>query len=95
MGFILQAQGAWVAALNQQRFSMDEYQWVRRRVWAASGMDVVELSSRDVSAAFRSGGSATRPIAPSTDPAQTRNRDLVAPYRSRLKDWAPLAFFGL
>ena len=95
MGFILQAQGAWVDALNQQRFSMDEYQWVRGRVWAASGMDVVELSSRDVSAALSGGASATRPIARSTDPAPTRNRDLVAPYRPRLKDWAPLAFFGL
>lgn len=38
MGFVLQAQGAWVDALNQQRFSMDEYQWVRGRVYAAAGL---------------------------------------------------------
>src|SRR5690349_3609609 len=44
MGFIVQAQGAWVSALNQQRFSMDEYQWIRGRVWAASGMNALELS---------------------------------------------------
>jgi hypothetical protein len=95
MGFILQAQGAWVDALNQQRFSMDEYQWVRGRVWAASGMNIFELSSRDIPAAIRGGGGATRPIAQSTGPAPTHNRDLVAPYQSKLKDWVPLAFFGL
>jgi hypothetical protein len=95
MGFILQAQSAWVEALNQQRFSMDEYQWVRGRVWAASGMNISELSSRDLAAAIGAGGGSTRPIAQSTDPVPAHNRELVAPYQSRLKDWAPLAFFGL
>ncbi len=95
MGFIVQAEGAWVDALNQQRFSMDEYQWVRGRVWAASGLDVFELTSRDVSAAVSGGGRATRPIASSADSVPARNRDLVAPYLPKMKNWAVLAFFGL
>jgi len=95
MGFILQAQGAWVDALNQQRFSMDEYQWVRGRVWSASGMNLLELSSRDVAALSRAGGSATRPVAPSAEPVPAHNRELVTPYLPKMKTWAPLAFFGL
>jgi hypothetical protein len=95
MGFVLQAQGAWVDALNQQKFSMDEYQWVRGQVWAASGLNVVELASRDLAAAMKKGGeTATREIAPA-GPVPARNRQLVEPLMQKLKDWMPLAFFGL
>ncbi len=95
MGFIVQAQGAWLDALNQQRFSMDEYQWVRGRVYAATGLHAMELSTRNLSDALKKGGAATRPIPGSGDPVSQRNKDLVAPYVSRMKDWAVLAFFGL
>jgi hypothetical protein len=94
MAFILQAQGAWVDGLNAQGFSMDQYQWVRGRVWAASGMNVSQLNSGDIAAALKNGG-ATRPIAEAIGPAPMRNRELVAPYQAKLKDWTPLAFFGL
>lgn len=95
MAFIVQAQGAWVDALNQQRFSMDEYQWVRARVWAASGLNVMELTSKNVTEALtKSGVSAVRAIAPGGD-VPARNRELVAPLLPKLKNWVPLAFFGL
>jgi len=94
MGFIVQAQGAWIEALNQQRFSMDEYQWIRGRVWAASGLNIMELRSRDIQSAVDRAG-ATRPIAEAIGPVPPRNRELVAPYQAKLKEWAPLAFFGL
>ncbi len=93
MGFVLQAQGAWVDALNVQRFSMDEYQWIRGQVWAASGMNVVELVEKKQAAVAATG--ATKPIADAIGPVPPRNRQLVAPYQARLKDWAALAFFGL
>jgi hypothetical protein len=95
MGFVLQAQGAWVDALNQQRFSMDEYQWVRGRVYAAAGLTLTELSNRNVSDMTKEGGVATRPIAGSGDPVSQRNKELVAPYIPKLKNSAVLAFFGL
>ena len=95
MGFILQAQGAWVDGLNQERFSMDEYQWVRGRVYAAAGLNVVELVDRNVSNTAKEGGVVTRPIAGSGDPVSQRNKALVAPYIPKLKDSAALAFFGL
>jgi hypothetical protein len=95
MGFILQAQSAWVAALNQQRFSMDEYQWARGRVYAAAGIGVTELINRNVTDALKNGAVATRPIPGSTDPVSQRNAAIVAPYVPKLKNAAALAFFGL
>jgi hypothetical protein len=95
MGFVLQAQGAWVDGLNQERFSMDEYQWVRGRVYAATGLTVLELVDRNVSKGSKEGGVAMRPIAGSSDPVSQKNKDLVAPYIPKLKNSAALAFFGL
>lgn len=95
MGFIVQAMGAWVDALNQERFSVDEYQWVRGRVYAAAGLHAMELTLRKPPDAAKQGGSITRPIPGSGDPVPERNKQLVAPYLSKMKDWAVLAFFGL
>jgi hypothetical protein len=88
-------QGAWVDALNQQRFSMDEYQWVRGRVYAAAGLSVMELTNRAVLDTVKEGGVVTRPIAGSVDPVSQRNKELVAPYIPTLKKSAALAFLGL
>ena len=95
MGFIVQAQGAWVDALNQQRFSMDEYQWVRGRVYGAAGMKLFEMDVRNLPDAVKQGGAVTRPIPGITDPVSEHNKQLVAPYVPKMKDWAVLAFFGL
>ena len=95
MGFVLQAQGAWVDALNQQRFSMDEYQWVRERVYSAAGLNLLELGSRNLLDMIKQGNVVTRPIAGSSDPASSHDKELVAPYIPKLKESAALAFFGL
>lgn len=95
MGFIVQAQGAWVEGLNQQRFSMDEYGWVRGRVYAAAGLNAMELGSRNVQDMLKQGNVVTRPIAGSSDPVSQHDKALVAPYIPKLKESAALAFFGL
>ena len=95
MGFILQAQGAWVDGLNQQRFSMDEYQWVRRHVYAAAGLNVVELVDRNFSGNGQTDRVVTRPIPGSADPVSQRNKAIVEPFLPKLKESAALAFFGL
>ncbi|MGE5246609.1 MAG: hypothetical protein ACM3SQ_20465 [Betaproteobacteria bacterium] len=97
MGFVLQAQSAWVDALNEQHFSTDEYVWVRGRVWAAVGSHALELSTRNLSEALKQGNAAARPIqiANPDDPALKRNKQLVAPYLPRAKQWGVFAFFGL
>jgi len=95
MGFVLQAQGAWVEGLNQQRFSMDEYGWVRGRVYSAAGLDLVELGGRNVQEMVTQGNVVTRPIAGASDLVSRHDRELVAPYIPKLKESAALAFFGL
>jgi hypothetical protein len=95
MGFILQAQGAWIDGLNQQRFSMDEYQWVRGHVYAAAGLNVVELVDRNFSGNGQTDRVVTRPIPGSSDPVSQRNKAIVAPFLPKLKESAALAFFGL
>jgi hypothetical protein len=95
MGFILQAQGAWVEGLNQQRFSTDEYGWVRGRVYSAAGLNLVELGGRNVQEMVTQGNVVTRPIAGSSAPVSKHEQALVAPYIPKLKESAALAFFGL
>jgi hypothetical protein len=95
MGFVLQAQGAWVEALNQQRFSTDEYGWIRGRVYSAAGLNLVELGNGNLQDMVAQGNVATRPIAGSSDPVSQHDRTLVAPYIPKLKESAALAFFGL
>jgi hypothetical protein len=95
MGFIVQAMGAWVDALNHERFSVDEYQWVRGRVYAAAGLQAMELIARKLPDTLEQGGNITRPIAGPGGPVSERNRELVAPYLPKMKEWAVLAFFGL
>jgi hypothetical protein len=95
MGFVVQAQGAWVEGLNQQRFSMDEYQWVRGHVYAAAGLNVMELVDRNLSSSGKADPVVTRPIAGSSDPVSKHDKELVAPYIPKLKETAALAFFGL
>jgi hypothetical protein len=102
MQFVLQAKNAWADALNQQRFSIDEYYWVRGRVYAAAGMQVEELGLRKLSEQLKEGGAAmgdmggrlTNEVATS-EPVPDKNRALIAPYVPKMHEWAVFAFFGL
>jgi hypothetical protein len=102
MQVILQAKNAWADALNQQRFSIDEYYWVRSRVYAAAGMQIEELGLRNLSEKLKEGGAfngdtsgkLTSEVA-SNQPVPDKNRELIAPYVPKLHEWAVFAFFGL
>jgi hypothetical protein len=92
-GLILQAKHAQVEALNASHFSLDEYDWVRRRVYAAAGMSVAPISLDNLEA-IKNGVtvSETSSLDAHVPP---RNKALVEPYLPKLKEWAPYAFFGL
>jgi hypothetical protein len=101
MQFILQAKNAWADALNQQKFSIDEYYWVRGRVYAAAGMQIEELGLRKLSEQLKdgglmgdTGGKLTKEVA-SSEAVPDKNRELIAPYVPKLHEWAVFAFFGL
>jgi len=95
MKFIVDGMGAWSEALNQQHFSVDEYYWVRDRVYSAAGLHLTELALRNAPDTVKSGGNLFGPMAGLTGPVPARNKQLVAPYLPNMKDWAKLAFFGL
>jgi hypothetical protein len=95
MGLLLEARTAHIDALNNQRFSLDEYAWVRARVYAAAGVSVTEISLKNLPDAIKQGGEITRPLAEATEEVPVKNKELVKPLLPRFKEWAPLAFFGM
>jgi hypothetical protein len=95
-GIIVEAKRAQVSALNANGFSLAEYDWVRKSVYAASGIPmsvnfehIVEQASKGQIA---TGDSVAEAV---TGHIPERNRELVAPHAEMLKENAALAFFGL
>jgi hypothetical protein len=95
MKFILQAKQAQVEAINQQHFSLDEYDWVRGQVYSAAGMEVAGLSLAGLPDAIKGNGDVTQQIGGSGMDVPAHNKELVQPYIPKLKDWAVFAFFGM
>lgn len=81
-----------VAALNQQGFSLAEYDWVRTQVLEASGhavsyVDLSRLADGDTGDVFEAPDSSTTVV--------DVNVELVKPYSEELARFVPLAVFGL
>lgn len=87
-----------VNALNIQRFSEGEYEWVRRRVYEAAGVELaggIDLSKIEGLARENAGKNGVE--IPKMDLPQVpkKNVDLVKPHAAKLKDWLPMAVLGL
>jgi hypothetical protein len=87
-----------VEALNTERFSQEEYSWVRDRMFQAAGMEVTSrIDVEKLEDAVRRGTGIEditadhlpRPNVPA------RNRALVKPYLDQMDEWIPFVFFGL
>jgi hypothetical protein len=92
---IVQGKRAQVEALNAAGFSLEEYAWVRGQVYAAAGIPLAQLNFTDMAKAAREGGTDFVKPAPEVTDVPERNKELVAPYAAKLKEWAALGFFGL
>lgn len=94
----IDARRAQVTALNTQKFSEGEYEWVRRRVWEAAGMNVasgMDMSKIEDLARETAQKNNTRiPDIPTADVPQ-KNIERVRPHLTQLKEWIPLAVMGL
>lgn len=94
---VVDAKKMQVSALNQQKFSLGEYDWTRTQVFRAAGIPLqLELANaiRDVADGKKdikveSGGPER------TDTVPAKNRELVAPHVEKLKTYTGIAFFGL
>lgn len=96
-GLFVDARRYQVDALNAEKFSQSEYDWVRARVYAAAGTELTSaFDLRKVEELARSGQSQIG-MTPNFDlpEAPARNRKLVEPHLDQIDKWLPLAFFGL
>lgn len=91
------AKRAQVQALNREQFSLAEYRWVRRQVYGALGVPVLDLDVSGFIDDVKAGRSPREPRAEygTGAPGPERNRELVEPHRTAFQDNAALTFFGL
>lgn len=95
----IDARRAQVTALNTQKFSDAEYEWVRLRVWEAAGMNVA--SGIDLSAIEDLARQGTQAVDTTKLPdmplpeVPENNLKLVQPHVAKLKGWLPIAVLGL
>ncbi len=86
-----------VAALNAQQFSLDEYAWVRRQVYAAAGVQVADrLEWTQMLDAIRRRAESTGITEPEAIGVGVPdvNRQLVSPHLETLKGGLPYAMLG-
>jgi hypothetical protein len=95
----ISAKQAQVDALNTAGFSLQEYSWVRRQVYAALGLPIMDIDVARIVEDIRSGQTPPDPsvtLGGSIGPSgPEKNRELVEPHKKTLEDNAPLAMFGL
>jgi len=93
---LMDAKRAQVAALNDERFSLEEYEWVRERVYAAAGIPLsgnFEQLIEKATSGEDAGEDST--VEALTDEVPEINKRLVAPHVEKLRQAAALAFFGM
>jgi hypothetical protein len=93
---MVEAKHAQVEALNQASFSVREYEWVRKQVYAAVGIVAAGFDVKNIQKMAQEAGrqGEARAEAELGDVPE-RNKELVKPYEKKLQEWAPLAYFGL
>ncbi|HHO55130.1 MAG TPA: hypothetical protein ENK21_01985 [Trueperaceae bacterium] len=87
---VLDAKKSQVEALNSNNFSLDEYNWVKKQVFAAAGQT---LTNFDLSKLSNGDTSPVEIALPTNIPEQ--NLQLLEPYKDNFEDYIGLAFFGL
>ena len=94
----IEARRAQVKALNIQRFSEGEYEWVRKRVYEAAGVQLAgNMDLSKIEALARDNAKANGVTIPQMDLPKVpeRNVELVKPYTEKIKEWIPMAALGL
>ncbi len=93
----LDAWRAQVQAMNADKFSREEFSWVRARVYQAAGLDAVRYDARDLEQVIEAMTRGVKIEAPDVrlPDAPPGNRALVKPHVEELTAWLPMAVFGL
>ena len=96
VSLFVEGKRAQVDAMNQNGFSMQEYEWVRTQVYAAVGVVAAGFDLKKIAEQAKDGNvdSLQGVEKGSLADVPEKNKALVAPYEKQLQEWAPLAFFG-
>ena len=93
-GVYLKAKVAQIDAMNRANFSKEEFEWVRRQLYAGAGLRWSQLDTTDVIAGVPDATVEVRQFEPGIRvPGQ--NERLAKPLASKLQEWLALGFFGL
>ena len=94
----IEARRSQVEALNVQKFSEAEYQWVRARVYEAAGVHLAgNMNLSMIEALARDNASKTGIEIPEVELPKIpeKNVELVKPHVANIKEWIPMAVLGL
>ena len=93
----MDARQAQVDALNTEKFSREEFSWVRLRVYQAAGIEVAGYEPREIERMIKGMASGVEVKVPEVDlpDAPAKNRELVKPYSNQIMEWLAMASFGL
>ena len=94
----LDGRKAQVKALNIQRFSEGEYDWVRRRVYEAAGIELAgSFDLSKVEALARDSAGKSGVTLPDVDLPKIPEKNilLVKPHAAKVREWIPMAVLGL
>ena len=97
-GLYLDGRKSQIVALNTQRFSEAEYEWVRMRVYEAAGVEMAgNMDLAKIEALARDHASQNGVNLPKMDLPKVpeKNVALVKPHVTKIKEWVPLAVLGL
>ncbi len=90
------ARRAQVDALNTEKFSREEFSWVRLRVYQAAGIEAARYDPRELERLIKAMASGAKVTAPEVQlpDAPAKNRELVKPHAAQLMEWLAMASFG-
>ncbi|MBY0493016.1 MAG: hypothetical protein K2Y23_02260 [Cyanobacteria bacterium] len=94
----VEARRSQVNAINIQRFSEEEYEWVRARVYEAAGVELVGgMDLSKIEGLARENASKQGVDIPKMDLPEVpaANIALVKPHIAKIKEWMPMAALGL
>ena len=97
-GIYLDGRKSQIVALNTQRFSEAEYEWVRRRVYEAAGVQLagnMDLSKIEALARDQASQNGVNLPAMDLPKVPEKNVGLVKPHVAKIKEWVPMAVLGL
>jgi hypothetical protein len=84
-----------VNALNVERFSVEEYRWVREHFYRSLGFSRTGAYFEDFAAQVKAGKGMNIPSEEGLPPEPEHNKELTIAYSDSVRAWFPLLVFGL